>query len=85
MGKVEKIIKDGIIYAIIIKSEYEPQKTEFITEKEDLQQIGFIIYEAGGTIQPHYHKFNKRTIEKTTETLFVKKVFLTYQFLHKNF
>jgi len=84
MGKVEKIIKDGIIYAIIIKSDYEPQKTEFITEKEDLQQIGFIIYEAGGTIQPHYHKFNKRTIEKTTETLFVKKGKLEYQIFNND-
>ena len=79
MGKVEKIIKDGIIYAIIIKFDYKPQKTEFFTKKEDLQQIGFIVYEAGGTIQPHYHKFNKRTINKTTETLFVKEGKLEYQ------
>ena len=31
-----KIIKDGIIYAIIIKSDYKPKKTEFITKASRL-------------------------------------------------
>ena len=79
MQKIERIVKEGIIYAIIIRSDYKPDKTEFFTEDEHLQQLGFIVYEAGGQIKPHSHKPITRTIEKTTETLMVKQGKLQYQ------
>ena len=73
MDKIERIVKSSIVYAIVIRSNYNPKKTEFFTENEHLQQLGFIVYEAGSKIQPHIHKPLKRIIEKTTETLIVKK------------
>ena len=79
MDKIERIIKDGIIYAILIRSDYVPKKTEFLTEDKHLQQLGFIVYKAGSTIQPPIHKPAKRIIEKTTETLIVKKGVVEYQ------
>jgi len=84
MDKIERIVKDDIVYAIIIRSDYIPKKTEFISEKEHLQQVGLIVYEAGGQIQPHLHKSFKRTIEKTTETLIVKEGKLEYQIYNNN-
>ena len=50
-----------------------------LTEDKHLQQLGFIVYKAGSTIQPHIHKPAKRIIEKTTETLIVKKGVVEYQ------
>ena len=84
MEKVEKIVKEGIIYAISIRSDYKPDKTEFFTEDEHFQQLGFIVYEAGGQIKPHMHKVLKRTIDKTTETLIVKKGKIEYQIFNND-
>ena len=78
MSKIKKIVKDGVFYAIVVKSDYEPKKTEFITENEHLQQLGFIVYEAGSTIKPHMHKVLRRTIDKTTETMYINRGKIEY-------
>tara|TARA_Y100001970_G_scaffold294299_1_gene450057 strand:+ start:12541 stop:12945 length:405 start_codon:yes stop_codon:yes gene_type:complete len=79
MDKIKKIVKNGVFYAIIVKSDYTPKKTEFVTDNEHLQQLGFIVYKAGSIIKPHMHKVLKRTIDKTTETLFVKQGKVEYK------
>ena len=84
MSKIKKIVKDGVFYAIVVKSGYEPKKTEFITENEHLQQLGFIVYEAGSIIKPHMHKMFRRTIDKTTETLFIKQGKVEYTIYDDN-
>ena len=79
MKNIERIVEDNIVYAIVINSNYFPEKTEFVTSNEDLQQLGFIVYEAGSQIRPHTHKPIKRIINRTTETLIVKTGKVEYQ------
>jgi hypothetical protein len=69
---VEWIEADGVTLAVIIRREFEPDATRFITAPEHLQQIGFVKYPQGGTIVPHLHKPLERHIVGTPETLIVR-------------
>ena len=84
MEDCKKIVKDQTVYAIIVKSEYTPKQTKFLTDDKDLQQLGFIVYESGGNITPHAHKKHTRTINRTTETLIVKKGIVEYEIYDKD-
>jgi hypothetical protein len=64
--------EDGTILTIIIYASYSPSKTTFITEPSLSQQVGFVVYEAGGVIKRHVHKVNDRILSGTSEALFVK-------------
>ena len=83
-NNIERITYKDITYAIIIKTQYNPEETEFVTEKEYLQQIGFIVKNKGDVIPSHRHKPSQRIIEKTTETLFVKKGKIEYQIFNND-
>lgn len=50
-----------------------PDKTTFYSHPDDSQQVGHIVYKAGSSIPRHVHKTISRTIEKTTEVLYVQK------------
>jgi len=66
---IEKIEKDGVLYAIIIRHDYEPQATEFFTPKENSMQFGIIKHEKGYVDKPHFHRKRERVIWNTQETL----------------
>ena len=72
MSTVEWITANDVSLTIIIRREFEPQATQFITADEHLQQIGFVKYPKGGTIPPHLHKPLERHIVGTPETLIVR-------------
>jgi mannose-6-phosphate isomerase-like protein (cupin superfamily) len=63
---------DGQLLAIIIQATFQPDKTTFITEDDLNQQLGFVVYPAGGEIVPHTHTEVKRTTIGTQETLIVR-------------
>jgi len=58
--------------AIIVRREFEPVATQFITADEHLQQVGFVKYARGGSIVPHLHKPLERHIVGTPETLVIR-------------
>lgn len=58
--------------AIICRTEYSPSATEFLTPLDYKQQLGFIVYPAGGVIQAHTHKPLERHIVGTSEVLGVR-------------
>lgn len=60
------------VLAVIISSDYKPDKTEFITPLDYKQQLGFILYKSGEFIKPHIHIPMKRNLEGTSEVLFIK-------------
>lgn len=67
-------IKDGEeILALVVRSTYTPDKTEFLTPNDYKQQIGYIVYREGGVIQAHEHKPHQRTISGTSEVVLVKR------------
>jgi mannose-6-phosphate isomerase-like protein (cupin superfamily) len=59
--------------AYIIRRELLPAATTFLTPSDLPQQLGFVVYPAGGEIKPHLHRPLERTIRGTSEVLVVKK------------
>ena len=63
----------NILAAILIRASYEPIATAFITPPNSPQQVGFVVYPAGGVIKKHIHKSLDRPLSGTSEILFVRQ------------
>lgn len=70
---IEPIIIDGIQVALIVRANFQPEKTQFLTNDLDVLQLGYIVYDAGKSITPHIHKPAERNIRGTPEVLYVRK------------
>ena len=70
---VERIFWQGTPLAMIIRSQVEPQQTTFFTSPEFKQQVGFVVYPAGGEIQRHVHRPLERNLVGTSEVLVVRR------------
>lgn len=73
MELVESITSDGVPLCYVIRAELNPEQTTFITPPEFKQQVGFVVYSAGGEIVRHVHRPLERHIVGTSEVLVVKK------------
>ena len=73
MELIEKIIWQDIPLAYIIRGELMPTATTFLTPPEFKQQVGFVVYPAGGQIQRHVHRPIERHLIGTSEVLVVHK------------
>ncbi len=51
----------------------ESEKTTFLTPSEFKQQVGFVVYPAGGEIQRHVHRPLERHLVGTSEVLIVRR------------
>ena len=71
--QVEKIVSNGKPLAYIIRGELEPTQTTFFTPPEFKQQVGYIVYPAGGEIQRHLHRPLERNLVGTSEVLIVRR------------
>lgn len=70
---VERIYWDDMCLAYIIRTDFLPDETTFLTLPEYKQQVGYIVYPAGGEIQRHLHRSLERHIVGTSEVIIVKK------------
>jgi len=59
--------------AYIIRASFLPERTTFVTPPEYNQQVGYVVYPAGGEIARHIHLPLKRHLTGTAETLVVRK------------
>jgi uncharacterized protein with PhoU and TrkA domain len=73
MEHVERITCNEKPLAYIIRAEMSPAKTTFVTPPEFKQQVGFIVYSAGGEIQRHDHRLLDRHLVGTSEVLVVQR------------
>lgn len=74
MNKSEEIKdKEGNIVAIIIPKDFKVEGTSFFTPDDFSQQLGFISRKKGETIKAHTHKAIDVTIQRTQETIFIRK------------
>ena len=73
MQFIERVSSAGELLVLIIRKNYRPDETVFITPPELKQQVGFIVYPAGGKIKRHSHRRIKRKIEGTSEVLVVRQ------------
>jgi len=65
--------RDNILATIIIQRDYQPAATTFITNPELAQQVGFVVYPAGGVIKRHIHKTVDRQNVSSSEALVVRE------------
>lgn len=73
MEYVEHIVSDGKPLAYIIRAELSPRTTTFLTPAEFKQQVGFVVYPAGGEIQRHVHRPLERNLVGTSEVIIVRR------------
>ena len=69
----ERIEHKGRLLALIIKGDYTPVKTEFITPDTFKQQVGFVVYDKDEDIKPHIHHEMSRNLKGTSEVLILKQ------------
>lgn len=70
---VEHVTDGTTTLAIIIRAEMSPERTTFITPDEYKQQVGFVVYPAGGEVARHVHRQLERRIIGTSEVLVIKQ------------
>ena len=73
MEPIERIAHNEQVLCILIRASLLPDRTTFITPPDYKQQVGFVVYPAGGEIAPHRHRALERHLTGTSEVLVVKK------------
>ncbi len=64
---------DGNDVALIVRNNYAPHNTEFITPSEYNQQLGFVVYKKGEEVATHMHLPIERTTRGTSEVIILRK------------
>jgi quercetin dioxygenase-like cupin family protein len=70
--QIEQIYAGEDLIAIIVRVSFVRQSTTFLTSDSAVQQVGLIVYPAGGCIAAHRHPETRRVVHGTPETLFVR-------------
>ena len=70
---VQRIFWKDKCLAYVIRTEFVPEKTTFLTPSDYKQQVGFVVYPANGVIQRHVHRPLERHLVGTSEVLLVKQ------------
>ena len=65
----ERIYRGEKCLAYIIRAGFQPDETTFLTPSGYKQQVGYIVYPAGGEIQRHVHRPLERPIVSPAEVL----------------
>ena len=73
MEPIECIVWEDKPLAYIIRAEFAPEQTTFLTSPELDFQAGFVVYPAEGEIDRHVHRPLERHIVGTSEVLVVRK------------
>lgn len=73
MEPIECIVWKDKPLVYIIRAEFAPEQTTFLTSPELEFQAGFVVYPAGGEIGRHVHRPLERHIVGTSEVLVVRK------------
>ncbi len=65
--------QDNVLTSIIIRHDYRPTGTTFVTSPDLAQQVGFVVYPQGGVIKRHIHKYVDRRNISSSEALIVRQ------------
>ncbi len=69
---IEHITWNGQFIATILRRDFRPEQTTFITPDAYYQQTGLVVYPAGGVIKRHLHLPLQRHLVGTPETILVR-------------
>jgi hypothetical protein len=72
MDLVERITAGEETLALVVRAGYRPVETTFVTAPELVQQVGFVVYPAGGEVERHFHRPVERVVVGTPEVLVVR-------------
>jgi hypothetical protein len=70
---VEHVMWQDQHIATIIRKNYSPESTTFVTPHSYYQQTGFVVYPKGGVVRRHSHLPLQRHLVGTSEVLMVRK------------
>lgn len=70
---IERICAGPTCLAYIIRAGFLPEETTFLTPPDYKQQVGYIVYPAGGEIEPHVHRPIQRHLVGTSEVLIIRR------------
>lgn len=70
---VERVYWGETCLAYVIRAGFLPDRTTFLTPAEYKQQVGYIVYPAGGEIQRHVHRPLERHLVGTSEVVIVRR------------
>ena len=70
---IEKISWQDHPLTYIIRADSVPDRTTFLTPAEFKQQVGFVVYPAGGEVKRHMHLPLERHLIGTSEVLVVRQ------------
>lgn len=73
LNLIEHITWQNQPLCYIIRASYPLERTTFLTPPEFKQQVGFVVYPAGGEIKRHVHKPLERHLVGTSEVLVVRQ------------
>lgn len=68
---IENITHNEKRLALIVRRNTKIEGKNFISQKEDYLQVGFMKLKKDEKIYPHIHKINKRIIKKSHEVLYI--------------
>ena len=71
--QVEIVEWQGQALTYIIRGENLPKATTFLTPPEFKQQVGYVVYPAGGSIARHVHRALQRSLVGTSEVLILRE------------
>jgi hypothetical protein len=69
---IEPIEENGRLLVLIIGHATRPAATSFVTPEDAGQQVGFVVYPAGGEVRRHSHLPLEREIVGTSEVIIVR-------------
>jgi len=64
-----QVLKNGEIYAMVLRRDFSRPGPNFFTPGEFSQQLGMLIHPKGKVVKRHRHKLVKREIFRTQEVL----------------
>lgn len=70
---IDEVKFDGVVAAIIVRRDFNPDGIQFVTPDDYSQQLGYMRRPAGYVIQPHIHLHVEREASLTQEVLYVRK------------
>ena len=79
-GTLEEIRSGGVTLAYIVRADYAPATTVFVTPEQTQLQAGFVSISQGAAIPRHNHKRVERAVQGTAEALLVRRGTCTVDF-----
>ena len=70
---IEEVIFGGILYALILRRDFERTGVHFFTPNDFSQQLGYMSHPTGHRIEPHMHRDVVRSVRRTQEALIIRK------------